>query len=84
MDPEDLREVIVGLVRHAGPSGDTADYSANEIQDMAQHIAAEVGTFRANQFRLVNPPPLPEQIVYVEPEEEPGALVANVKPVRWR
>ena len=46
-DSEDfarLGPVSPGLVRHAGPSGDTADYPADEIQDMAQHIAAEVGT----------------------------------------
>ena len=30
-------------VRHAGPSGDTADYPADEIQAMAQQIASEAG-----------------------------------------
>ena len=30
-------------VRHAGPSGDTKDYAFDEVQDMAQRIAAEVG-----------------------------------------
>jgi hypothetical protein len=29
-------------VRHAGPSGDTEDYSSDEVQDMAQRIASEV------------------------------------------
>jgi hypothetical protein len=46
-DSEDIARlgpVSPGRVRHAGPSGDTEDYPADEIQDMAQHIAAEVGT----------------------------------------
>jgi hypothetical protein len=30
-------------VRHAGPSGDTKDYVADEVKDMAQRIAAEAG-----------------------------------------
>ena len=30
-------------VRHAGPSGDTEDYPSDEVQEMAQRIAAEVG-----------------------------------------
>ena len=28
-------------VRHAGPSGDTGDYASDEVQAMAQQIAAE-------------------------------------------
>ena len=35
--------VSLGHVRHAGRSGDTEDYPADEVQDMAQRIAAEVG-----------------------------------------
>jgi hypothetical protein len=35
--------VSLGNVRHAGPSGDTEDYSSDEIQAMAQRIASEVG-----------------------------------------
>jgi hypothetical protein len=30
-------------VRHAGPSGDTEDYPADEVREMAQRIASEVG-----------------------------------------
>ncbi len=30
-------------VRHAGPSGDTQDYPSDEVQDMAQRIASDVG-----------------------------------------
>jgi hypothetical protein len=30
-------------VRHAGPGGDTADYTSDEIQAMAQRIASEAG-----------------------------------------
>ena len=32
-----------GTVRHAGPSGDTEDYPSDEVQDMAQRIASDVG-----------------------------------------
>jgi len=38
-----LSPVSPGGVRHAGASGDTGDYPPDEVQDMAQHIAAEVG-----------------------------------------
>ena len=46
-DSEDIARlgpVSPSRVRHAGPRGGTEDYPADEIQDMAQHIAAEVGT----------------------------------------
>jgi hypothetical protein len=36
-----LGHVSLGPVRHAGPSGDTEDYPADEVQTMAQRIAAE-------------------------------------------
>jgi hypothetical protein len=35
--------VSLAHVRHAGPGGDTEDYPADEVQDMAQRIASEVG-----------------------------------------
>lgn len=35
--------VSLGPVRHAGPSGDTEDYSPDEVQQMAQRIASDVG-----------------------------------------
>jgi hypothetical protein len=38
-----LGPVSLGRVRHAGPSGDTKDYGPDEVQDMAQRIAAEAG-----------------------------------------
>jgi hypothetical protein len=38
-----LGPVSPGSVRDAGPSGDTGDYPSDEVQDMAQRIAAEVG-----------------------------------------
>jgi hypothetical protein len=38
-----LGPVSSGHVQHAGPSGDTRDYPSDEVQDMAQRIAAEVG-----------------------------------------
>ena len=31
-------------VRHTGPSGETEDYSSDEIQSMAQRIASEVAS----------------------------------------
>ena len=37
-----LGPVSKGPVRHAGPSGDTEDYSSDEVQDMALRVAAEV------------------------------------------
>jgi hypothetical protein len=37
-----LGHVSLGSVRHAGQSGDTNDYPAAEVRDMAQFIAAEV------------------------------------------
>jgi hypothetical protein len=42
-DTARLGPVSPGRVRHAGASGDTGDYPADEVQDMAQRIAAEVG-----------------------------------------
>jgi hypothetical protein len=39
-----LGPVSPGHVRHAGPTGDTRDYAANEVQDMAQRIASEAAT----------------------------------------
>jgi hypothetical protein len=39
-----LGPVSVSRVRHAGPTGDTKEYAADEVQDMAQRIASEVGT----------------------------------------
>jgi hypothetical protein len=38
-----LGPVSLERVRHAGPSGDTEDYPADEVQDMAQRIASDVG-----------------------------------------
>lgn len=43
-DSEDiacLGHVSLGSVRHAGPSVDTNDYASDEVQAMAQRIAAE-------------------------------------------
>jgi hypothetical protein len=37
-----LGPVSLERVRHTGASGDTEDYPANEVQEMAQHIASEV------------------------------------------
>ncbi len=37
-----LGPVSLGRVRHTGSSGDTEDYSVDEVQDMAQRIASEV------------------------------------------
>ena len=39
-----LGPVSPGHVRHAGPTGDTGDYAADEVQDMAQRIASEAAT----------------------------------------
>jgi len=39
-----LGPVSLGNVRHAGSSGDTGDYASDEVQDMAQRIASEVGS----------------------------------------
>ena len=39
-----LDPVSPGHVRHAGPTGDTRDYAADEVQDMAQRIASEAAT----------------------------------------
>lgn len=36
-----LRPVSLSGVRHAGASGDTEDYPADEVQNMAQQIASE-------------------------------------------
>jgi hypothetical protein len=38
-----LGPVSLGQVRHAGRRGDTEDYPADEVQDMAQRIASDVG-----------------------------------------
>ena len=38
-----LGSVSLERVRHARRGGDTEDYPADEVQDMAQRIAAEVG-----------------------------------------
>jgi hypothetical protein len=38
-----LGPLAAGAVSHVGPSGDTADYPPDEVQAMAQRIAAEVG-----------------------------------------
>jgi hypothetical protein len=38
-----LGPVSLGQVRHAGPRGDTEDYPADEVQDMALRIASDVG-----------------------------------------
>jgi hypothetical protein len=38
-----LGPVSLERVQHAGPSGDTEDYPSDEVQDMAQRIASEVG-----------------------------------------
>jgi hypothetical protein len=43
-DSEDvarLGPVSLGHVRHAGPSGDTEEYPADEVQQMAQRLASE-------------------------------------------
>ena len=38
-----LGAVASGPVQHVGPTGDTEDYPADEVQDMAQRIASDVG-----------------------------------------
>ena len=38
-----LGSVSLGHVLHAGPRGDTEDYPADEVRDMAQRIASDVG-----------------------------------------
>ena len=38
-----LGPVSLERVQHAGPSGDTEDYPSDEVQDMAQRIASDVG-----------------------------------------
>jgi hypothetical protein len=46
-DTEDIARlgpVSPGHVRHAGPTGDTGDYAANEVQDMTLRIASEAAT----------------------------------------
>ena len=40
-----LGPVSLERVRHAGPSGDTEDYSSDEVQDIALRVAAEVAAF---------------------------------------
>jgi hypothetical protein len=38
-----LGPISLRPVRHVGPTGDTEDYPADEVQDMAQRIASDVG-----------------------------------------
>ncbi len=53
-------------VRHAGASGDTADYPADEVQAMAQHIASEIAAAvwpvgdeeQADKLTTVRPTPV--------------------------
>jgi hypothetical protein len=53
-------------VRHAGASGDTADYPADEVQGMAQQIASEMAAAIwsvqdekvADTLATVRPPPV--------------------------
>jgi hypothetical protein len=37
-----LGPVSLGGVQHAGPSGDTGEYAADEVQAMAQLVAADI------------------------------------------
>jgi hypothetical protein len=47
---------------------------------LLQRHAAMIGELE----RYFNPPPAPErEVIYVEPQEETGAL-SFVKPIRWR
>jgi hypothetical protein len=61
-----LGPVSAAHVRHAGASGDTQDYPADEVQRMAQRIAVEVATSvwrvqdekEADRLTTVRPPPV--------------------------
>jgi hypothetical protein len=61
-----LGPVLFARVRHAGATGDTEDYPADEVQGMAQRIAAEVATSvwlaqdekQAEGLTTVRPPPV--------------------------
>ena len=61
-----LGPVSSPAVRHAGASGDTADYPADEVQAMAQRIASEVAASvwpigdeeQADKLTTVRPTPV--------------------------
>jgi hypothetical protein len=61
-----LGPVSLAHVRHAGASGDTEDYRADEVQGMAQRIASEVAASvwsvqdekEADRLTTVRPPPV--------------------------
>jgi hypothetical protein len=61
-----LGPVSLASVRHAAASGDSQDYFADEVQGMAQRIAAEVATSvwlaqdekQADGLTTVRPPPV--------------------------
>jgi hypothetical protein len=61
-----LGPVRLDGVRHAGPSGDTNDYLSDEVLDMAQRIAKDVGVSvwsvqdekEADKLTTVRPPPI--------------------------
>jgi hypothetical protein len=61
-----LGAVSLSGVRHAGASGDTADYPADEVQAMAQQVASEVAASvwsvqdqqQADRLATVRPAPV--------------------------
>jgi hypothetical protein len=61
-----LGPVSLGRVRHAGATGDTEGYPADEVQEMAQRIAVEVASSVwavqeqavADGLTTVRPPPV--------------------------
>jgi len=61
-----LGPVSPQIVRHAGPSGDAAEYPADEVQAMAQQIASEAAASvwsvkdeeRADRLTTVRPAPV--------------------------
>jgi hypothetical protein len=61
-----LGPVSLAGVRHAGASGDTEDYSADEVQGIARRIASELATSvwsvqdenEADALTTVRPPPV--------------------------
>jgi hypothetical protein len=61
-----LGPVSLGRVRHAGATGDTEGYPADEVQEMAQRIAVEVASsvwavqdqLVADRLTTVRPPPV--------------------------
>jgi hypothetical protein len=61
-----LGPVSLEGVRHAGPSGDTDDYPSDEVLEMAQRIAKDVGVSvwsvqdekEADRLTTVRPPPV--------------------------